>query len=84
MSAALPSALGEAQVRRFCGCCCPFQGRSSGSGPAVEDHLQMCQAELTGQGWASGHALTVVNTELGGVLFDSKLTLFSGVGTFSL
>lgn len=43
----------------------------------------MCQAELIGQGCGSGHILTLVNMELGGVLFESKLTLFSGARTFS-
>lgn len=41
------------------------------------------RAELTGQGWGSGHILTLVNMELGGVLFESELTLFSGARTFS-
>lgn len=43
----------------------------------------MCQAELIGQGCGSGHTLTLVNMELGGVLFESELTLFSRVRTFS-
>lgn len=43
----------------------------------------MCEAELIGQGCGSGHTLTLVNMELGGVLFESKLTLFSRVRTFS-
>lgn len=42
----------------------------------------MCQAELIGQGWSSGHTLTLVNMELGGVLVDSELTLFSGARAF--
>lgn len=74
---------GSVSVFAGCGCCGPFQVWSFGSDPAVEDHLQMCQAELIGQGWGSGHTLTFVNMELGGVLFESKLTLFSGARAFS-
>lgn len=74
---------GLVSVFAGCGCCCPFQVWSFGSVPAAEDHLQMCQAELIVQGWGSGHTLTLVNMELGGVLFESKLTPFSGARTFS-
>lgn len=42
----------------------------------------MCKAELIGQGWGSGHTLTLVTMKLEWVLFESKLTLFLEARTF--
>lgn len=42
----------------------------------------MCKAELIGQGWGSGHTLTLVTVKLEWVLSESNLALFSGARTF--